>query len=151
MRLRKALQEARELIRSAKDASKDNIIDNGEALDLVQDSFALTRALVGEVKLSDNAKALLRAGAAELLRALGEEKSKTVRAKFKCERAEKQPLDNGHQVSVRFDAVINDSPENKEWSKWTPSGQLQMTISNENLVDHFIQGQEYFLDIKEAK
>jgi len=74
-----------------------------------------------------------------------------VRAKFKCERVEKGFSGDDPYVSVHFGAVIDDGPENKSWSKWTPSGQLQMTISNPNLIDHFVPGKEYFLDITEAE
>ena len=73
MRFRRAIHDARDLIRSARDASKDNLIDTPEAIDLVQDSFDLVRDLVGKVKLSENAKTLLRAGAKELLQLLGDE------------------------------------------------------------------------------
>jgi hypothetical protein len=75
----------------------------------------------------------------------------TVRAKFKCDRAEKYFSGDDECVTVYFNAVIDDSPENASWSKWTPSGQLQMTISNPALLEHFVPGKEYFLDIAEAK
>jgi hypothetical protein len=78
--------------------------------------------------------------------------TKTVRAKFKCERADKYPMGEDHQVEVNFHAVYGeDGSANASWSKWTPSGQLSMTISNPNLVDHFEVGKEYYLDIKEAE
>ena len=76
--------------------------------------------------------------------------STTVRAKFKCEYVEKYQSGDTQQVTVRFGAVTRDG-ENKDWSKWTPSGSLSMTISNQNLIDHFVVGKEYFLDITEAK
>lgn len=34
-----------------------------------------------------------------------------------------------HQVSYRLDAVTGE--ENKPWSKYTPSGSLQFTVTNE--------------------
>ncbi len=74
-----------------------------------------------------------------------------VRAKFRCDRAEKFFSGEDECVSVDFDAVIDDGPENASWSKWTPSGQLQMTISNPRLVDHFVVGKQYFLDITEVE
>lgn len=77
--------------------------------------------------------------------------AKTVRAKFKCDRAERDLSGDDPYVSVYFNAVIDDGPENASWSKWTPSGKLQMTISNPGLIDHFEAGKEYYLDIKEAE
>jgi hypothetical protein len=75
-----------------------------------------------------------------------------VRAKFRCDRAEKQPISDGHQVHVSFNAVYgDDGSANASWSRWTPSGQLSMTISNPGLVDHFVVGKEYYLDITEAE
>jgi hypothetical protein len=76
--------------------------------------------------------------------------NKTVRAKFACGGVEKYQSCDDQQITVRFYAVTKDG-ENKDWSKWTPSGYLSMTIGNQNLIDHFIVGKEYFLDITEVE
>ncbi len=68
----KAFQDTRHLLNSAKEAGADNLIDEAEALDLVQDAFALVRTVVGKVALSESAKALLRASAKQLLQVLGD-------------------------------------------------------------------------------
>lgn len=34
-------------------------------------------------------------------------------------------------IAYRLDAVSADSPENKTWSKYTPSGALQFNVTNE--------------------
>lgn len=36
--------------------------------------------------------------------------------------------------------------ENKEWSKWTPSGRLEMGVLNETAAKEFIVGEEYYID-----
>ncbi len=35
-----------------------------------------------------------------------------------------------HNVAYRLDAVSSDSEENKVWSKYTPTGALQFTVTN---------------------
>ncbi len=35
---------------------------------------------------------------------------------------------------------------NKSWSKWTPSGQLSITITNPDAIDAFEKGNAYYLD-----
>ncbi len=43
---------------------------------------------------------------------------------------------------VQFQAVMGD--ENKEWSKWTPSGQLSMSITNPEALEQFEVGMALF-------
>jgi hypothetical protein len=73
MQVREAIRQARTLIRESREASADGVIDELEALGLVQDSIALSRAVLGDVQLSASAKALLKAGAKELLKLLENE------------------------------------------------------------------------------
>lgn len=73
----------------------------------------------------------------------------TVRAKFQCNSINKSP-DNSTAV-VNMMAVTTDSAENETWSKYTPSGQLQMVISNPVAAEQFEQGKEYFIDIAPAE
>lgn len=73
----------------------------------------------------------------------------TVRAKFKCNSIQKSQ-DNSSAV-VNMMAVTTGSAENESWSKYTPSGQLQMVISNPAAVEHFEQGKEYYIDIQPAE
>lgn len=78
-----------------------------------------------------------------------------VRAKFRCTEKLKrtsagsygtpQPADT---EEVHLAAVMGD--ENKEWSRWTPSGQLRMTITNPQALDQFEVGKDYYLDISPA-
>lgn len=71
--------------------------------------------------------------------------SKSIVAKFRCHGVEKQ----GEIENVTLGAVCDDSPENKEWSKWTPSGQLTMAISNPEAQGAFEQGKCYKLTLTE--
>ncbi|QMR77927.1 hypothetical protein [Enterobacter sp. RHBSTW-00175] len=73
----------------------------------------------------------------------------TVRAKFQCNSINKSP-DNSSAV-VNLMAITTGSTENEAWSKYTPSGQLQMVISNPAAFEQFEQGKEYFIDIQPAQ
>lgn len=73
----------------------------------------------------------------------------SVRAKFQCNSINKSP-DNTTAV-VHLMAVTTGSTENESWSKYTPSGQLKMVISNPAAFEQFEQGKEYFIDIAPAE
>lgn len=47
---------------------------------------------------------------------------------------------------VKLRAVYGDSPENKEWSKWTPSGELRIVINNPSAYGKLSNGHEFFVD-----
>lgn len=49
---------------------------------------------------------------------------------------------------VTLNPVTDDA--NKSWSKWTPTGQLEMQINNPAALEQFKLGQCYFLDFTEA-
>jgi hypothetical protein len=70
----------------------------------------------------------------------------TVKAKFKCESVTKF----GAQEDVKLTPVTGGSDENKSFSKYTPSGKLELSITNEALFGHFQPGQEYYLEINAA-
>lgn len=70
----------------------------------------------------------------------------------------------GHKVSLHSKSV---SPEwvqvtmqpvygegefdsNSQWSKWTPSGELTLTISNPEAYEQLKLGQAYYVDINPA-
>lgn len=73
-----------------------------------------------------------------------------VRAKFKCRNIHDDSYIPRQGIHVTFEAVTNETEENKVWSKWTPSGTLMMYITNPGLFDTFELNKEYYLDIKEA-
>lgn len=72
----------------------------------------------------------------------------SVRAKFQCNSIQKSS--DNTTAAVHLMAVTTGSAENEGWSKYTPSGQLQMVISNPAAFEQFEQGKEYFIDISPA-
>ncbi|UOF81734.1 hypothetical protein [Caudoviricetes sp.] len=75
----------------------------------------------------------------------------TVRAKFKCHSKEVREQNGSNVASLTFFASYGEGQDNKDWSKWTPSGTLQMTITNPNAFGWFEPGKEYYLDFTEAQ
>lgn len=78
-----------------------------------------------------------------------------VRAKFRVDSITAgeatQPDGTKTKVSeeLRFSAVYSPDPnsENYSWSKWTPAGQLSMTVTNPDAFDHFKVGEEVYLTL----
>lgn len=66
------------------------------------------------------------------------------RCKFRCDSI----TDNGDNFNAAFSVVYNGSPENKEFFKYTPGGQLTLNVVN-NAVK-FEVDKEYYLDLTEA-
>jgi hypothetical protein len=56
---------------------------------------------------------------------------------------------NGATISesLSFSAPYDDSPINKAWSKWTPSAQLTMSVTNPSVFGRFTVGQIVYVDI----
>lgn len=72
-----------------------------------------------------------------------------VRAKFVCIAVQDQP--EFESKSVQLIPVTDGSEENKSFSKYTPSGNLHLKISNETEASNaFEVNKEYYLDITEA-
>ena len=72
----------------------------------------------------------------------------SVRAKFRVHSV--TPTSSESQ-SVALHPVYSGSEENKSFSKYTPSGELRMDISNPALIGFFEPGKEYYLDITPAE
>lgn len=72
----------------------------------------------------------------------------TIRAKFQCHYIHKS--DDGLSRTVNLNAVTTGSPENEEWSKYTPGGQISIHISNPAAFNKFEQGKEYYVAFTEA-
>lgn len=53
------------------------------------------------------------------------------------------------QEEITLSAVYSDKEgaPNKLWSKWTPSGNLSFTVSNENVFGKILPGQFFFVDL----
>lgn len=72
----------------------------------------------------------------------------SVRAEFYCNAINKSS-DNSTAVAHLI-VVKTGSAENESWSKYTPSGQLQMVISTPAAFEQIELGKEYFIDIVPA-
>lgn len=66
-----------------------------------------------------------------------------MRAKFVCNL-------KGVSGYAKLAAVYGTEGENKDFWSATPSGTLEICISNPNTVDYFELGKEYYLDFSEA-
>lgn len=71
----------------------------------------------------------------------------TVRAKFKCSSVTRFE----HRKRIHLDVVQNGSEENKQFTKFTPSGNMEITIENDAPAATFFKvGKEYYLDFSAA-
>ena len=69
--------------------------------------------------------------------------SHTVRAKFTCQEVTQYI---GTSKKVRLTPVTGGSDEDKLFWKYTPVGELSMTIDNPPASDMFVPGKTYYLD-----
>jgi hypothetical protein len=72
----------------------------------------------------------------------------SVRAKFQVSFVQRH-ADNVGGIShelVQLNAATTGSEANKQWSRWTPAGNLSLTINNPDCFGKFLPGQFYFLD-----
>lgn len=68
----------------------------------------------------------------------------TVRAKFKCV-SEQRSYGSPDAKTVRFQAMYDpDLPEDQRYSKYTPSGHVEMFVDNPGV--EFELGKDYYLD-----
>ncbi len=74
----------------------------------------------------------------------------SVRAKFKCQSKVMHGEGDGQFAALSFSASYGEGRDNKDWSKWTPSGTLTMSITNPSAFVWFEVGKEYYLDFTEA-
>jgi len=71
-----------------------------------------------------------------------------VRAKFRCQSV--QSFGTALPANIAFSAVADAStPENERFTRYTPSGQLTLTVDNPAVV--FTPGADYYLDITPAE
>ena len=73
-----------------------------------------------------------------------------VKAKMVCSSVEE--LVQQEEKMVKLRAVVSGSEENKSFSRWTPTANLEMIISNETSAgDYFEPGKEYYLTFEKAE
>ena len=71
----------------------------------------------------------------------------SVRAKFRCVSI---TLSEGGLKTVTLQPVTSGSDENKEFFKWTPSGQISLGVLNPAASSQFELGAEYLVDFTKA-
>jgi hypothetical protein len=70
-----------------------------------------------------------------------------MRAKFKCNSI----INYEGSKTANLNAVYGTSEENKDFTKFTPSGKLEISIMNDAPASTFFEvGSEYYLDFKKA-
>lgn len=83
----------------------------------------------------------------------------SVKAKFKCNKVTEYSNDGGKTVAgknINMSAVIayqtdgSRLDENESWSAATPSGTLDIHISNPAAFEQFQEGKNYYLTFEEA-
>lgn len=57
----------------------------------------------------------------------------------------------GGGTSLKFSPVMGDNPENKAFFKWTPSGEINLYVLNEEAVKDAKLGGEYYVDFTLAQ
>lgn len=68
----------------------------------------------------------------------------TMRAKFRCTEV---VLTENNQRRAKMSAVSDHATEeNERYHKYTPSGQLEITVDNPALTDFLVPGKSYYLD-----
>lgn len=73
-----------------------------------------------------------------------------VRAKFKCQSETKNsPGPDGSAGSKSYQFYAVQGKDNAKWAKWTPGGNLQITIDNPE-AQQFEAGKFYYLDFTDA-
>ncbi len=73
--------------------------------------------------------------------------SPLMRAKFSCISLDKNEDENNPFEHPHFAPVVGDgSTENESFSKFTPSGSLEMTITNPSLFGKINPGDVFYLD-----
>lgn len=73
----------------------------------------------------------------------------SIRAKFRVHSV--VPLEGTDPgQTVRLHPVYSGSEENKSFSKWTPTGEVSMTITNPAALGFFEAGKEFYLDFTPA-
>ena len=72
----------------------------------------------------------------------------TVKAKFKVYQHKIIRDAHGESTNVLMHAVTD--AKNESWSKWTPSGSIEMHITNPAALDVLKPGKEFFLTFDEA-
>lgn len=74
----------------------------------------------------------------------------SVRAKFRVHSVTKNVSNEETAFNVMLYPVTADTEENKQYWKWTPNGQIQLTTINAKAAEQFEVGKEYYVDFTKA-
>jgi len=81
---------------------------------------------------------------------LSKMKDQVVRAKFICDNSDSESDDND-TCNIHLSVVIEGSAENKEFSKYTPYGGINIGIDKDSkALELFERGREYYVDFRLA-
>jgi hypothetical protein len=73
-----------------------------------------------------------------------------VAARFKVAEIKHVDVGNGGSCAqFKFSAVYNDGKGNESWSKYTPQGEITMTITNPIAIEYFKLGKTYQVEFNE--
>lgn len=75
---------------------------------------------------------------------------KSVRAKFWVTEINHRHCRDSSEVNaeIKLEPVYDE--DNKDWSKWTPSGSISMSVTNPGAIAQFELGKQYFVDFRPA-
>lgn len=75
-----------------------------------------------------------------------------VRAKFRVKSLNHLETHDPKEVLVELSlyAVYGDGKGNESWSKYTPSGEITMRITNPAAIEQFSPGQDFYIDFTPA-
>lgn len=76
-----------------------------------------------------------------------------MRAKFKVDSIEKYEGSEALTLSAVYADSYgeNGESEDNDFARWTPFGELRMTVNNPNLLGAFKEGEKYYLDFTKAE
>jgi len=77
-----------------------------------------------------------------------------VRAKFRCQLINHLATGSANDVAAHitlFPVYEDGSGENASWSKYTPNGKMEMTVTNPAAIAAFEMGKAYYLDFTPAE
>ena len=73
-----------------------------------------------------------------------------IRAKFICDSVEGDEYGENFKLSAVYGTDDKDNEENNQFAEATPSGQLEMMISNPTAKGFFKEGKSFYLDFTEV-
>jgi hypothetical protein len=73
-----------------------------------------------------------------------------VRAKFQVKSVTQHFWGEGSKPQVIHLEAVTSGPGNESWSQYTPSGKLEMTVTNPDAAGFFVPGKVVYLDFTEA-